>query len=860
MSPTASDSSRSPGSPGSPVSPASAARREREQAPRGPSLVVLTGRETVRRVRPRSPSRLDLRLLVPVVVAWPVTAFWGLVAPVWLVTTAAAVALATGVLTAVAGTARDHGCRGRGRVMRSRGAAGRGSWSGHQGLRAVTSACALLGLLLGAAAGHRAVRTAGPVESLASERAVVTLDATVAAEPRAVRGPGPAAAEHPPAAAITVVRLDVSQVSGRGRTTHVSAPVLVIGRGAAWSALRWHDSVQLVVRLGPAEPGDDVVAVATPKGPVQVVAGPGGVFEAADVVRDRFRAATSGLWPDARGLVPALVVGDTSQTPPDLTAVMLATGLSHLSAVSGSNVTFVLAAVLWLCGLVGVRRRWRPPVAALGLLGFVVLARPEPSVVRAAVMGLVGLLALSTSRRRAGVPALAGAIAVLLVWDPWLARSYGFALSSVATLGLLVLAGPWGRTIARRLPGPLKPLGPVLAIPVAAQAVCAPLVVPLQGSVSFVAVLANLLAAPFVAPTTLLGVGVALVAVVWVPGAAWLAWAAALPAQAIAVVARWSADLPFGSISWGDSAGAAVLLAVLTAGVVATAPWAWHRSRHRPTVAVAVVVLTAGLGLPTAPIAWPPPGWALIACDVGQGDGLVVDNGSGHVVVIDAGPDPEPMRSCLDRLGATNVDLLVLTHYHADHVGGLAAVLELPVAEIRASPVLDPPAEATRVARLAAAARVPMGELRAGQRVTVGSVAADVWWPARRIDAGSVPNNGSVVLTLHVHGMSILLAGDIEREAAAQVLQESARDPGRWGRIDVLKVAHHGSSNRDDRLLDRVAGRLAVISVGEGNDYGHPAPATLTALQERGFEIHRTDLEGDVAVVADGGQVRAVGR
>jgi competence protein ComEC len=121
-----------------------------------------------------------------------------------------------------------------------------------------------------------------------------------------------------------------------------------------------------------------------------------------------------------------------------------------------------------------------------------------------------------------------------------------------------------------------------------------------------------------------------------------------------------------------------------------------------------------------------------------------------------------------------------------------------------------------------------------------------------------VPNNASVVLTMHVRGLSVLLAGDIEREAAAQVLHESRLDPQRWGSIDVLKVAHHGSSNRDDRLLDRVDGRLALISVGEGNDYGHPAPATMKALEDRGFEVRRTDLEGDVAVVTDGDEVRAV--
>jgi len=834
--------------------------REREQAPRGPSLVVLTGRETVRRVRPRASRRLDLRLLVPVALAWPVVAFWGLLAQTWLVATVALGALAGGVLAATAARRGVTACLPRSVRLPRRGEGVRASVVafGPPALRGVAAVCAVLSLLLGAAVGHRAVRTAGPVGDLATERAVVTVRATVAADPRAVRSGTGAGTNRTDAPSVSVVRLDVTQVAGRGRTTAVTAPVLVIGRGLQWSTLHWHDEVDVVLRLGPAEPGDDVVAVATPKGDVKVVGGAGGVFEAADVVRQRFRAATESLWPDPRGLVPALVVGDTTQTPADLTAAMLGTGLSHLSAVSGSNVTFVLAAVVWLCGLVGVRRRWRPPAAALGLLGFVILARPEPSVVRAAVMGLVGLLALSTSRRRAGVPALAGAIVVLLVWDPWLSRSYGFALSSIATLGLLVLARPWGRVISRGLPGPLKPLGPVLAIPVAAQAVCAPVVVPLQGSVSYVAVLANLLAAPFVAPTTVVGVAVALVSVVWVTGAAWLAWAAAVPAQAIAAVARWCADLPFGAIAWGDSAGAAMLLAVLTVGVVAAAPWAWFRTRHRPTVAVAVLVLTAGFAAPTAPIAWPPPGWAVIACDVGQGDGLVVDNGGGHVVVIDTGPEPEPMRACLDRIGATTVDLVVLTHYHADHVGGLAAVLERPVAEIRASPVLDPPAEAARVARMAGARHIPLGELRAGERLTVGSLSADVWWPARRIDAGSVPNNGSVVMTMHVHGLTLLLAGDIEREAAAQVLHESQLDPQRWGRIDVLKVAHHGSSNRDDRILDHVDGRLALISVGADNDYGHPAPATMKALQDKGFEVHRTDLEGDVAVVSDAEGVRAV--
>ena len=137
-----------------------------------------------------------------------------------------------------------------------------------------------------------------------------------------------------------------------------------------------------------------------------------------------------------------------------------------------------------------------------------------------------------------------------------------------------------------------------------------------------------------------------------------------------------------------------------------------------------------------------------------------------------------------------------------------------------------------------------------------------MWWPAREIEAGSVPNNGSVVMSLHVAGVGILFAGDMEREAAAEVVRAAARDPAEWAGIDVVKVAHHGSSNRDDRTLDGIRGRLALISVGVDNDYGHPAPATLNALRTRGFEVHRTDIEGDLAVVSDsvGAPPRVVSR
>ena len=783
------------------------------------------------------PRRLDARLLVPVVVAWPVVAFVGLVVPtLWVWSSALVSGLGSGLL-----------------VLRRPRLTSR---------RLLALTLAVLALTLLAVAGHRTVRAVGPLAELAEARAVATVRGVIATEPVIVGGPLEAGAadattphEEPTRDPLVVVRMDVREVEGRGRVTEVSAPILVTG-DRSWAERSWHEEVEAVVRLSVADPGDDVVALARPKGEPTVIGRPGVVFRAADSVRGDFRAATAGLTPDARGLVPALVIGDTSRTPPDLTEAMLDTGLSHLSAVSGSNVTLVLATALGLCQLLGAPRRGRPWVALGVLVGFVILARPEPSVIRAGVMGAVGLLALSTSRRQAGVPALSGAIIALLVWDPWLARSYGFALSSVATLGLLLFAQPWGRAIARGLPKRLAWFGPVLAVPLAAQAVCGPIVVPLQGSVSLIAVPANLLAAPLVAPTTIVGVAVAVLSLVWVGGASWLAWLAGIPAQGIAWVARTCAEAPFGGIDWGDSAVAAVLLAVVTAVVILVWPWVWRRVRLRPLLGVAVVLVVSAAATPTSVASWPPPGWVFVACDVGQGDGLVINSGigagTGHGVVVDAGGDPALIDGCLGRLGIEVVDLVVLSHFHADHVAGLAGVLKgRTVAETRVSTVVEPEPMADQVRELASAAGVPVRELRAGDVIQVGGMTAEVWWPARQLSEGSVPNNGSVVMTVRVRGVDLLLSGDIEREAAAQVIRAAQAEPERWGEVDVFKVAHHGSSNRDDRLLDLISGQVAIISVGEDNDYGHPAPSLLHALESRGFTVHRTDLEGDIAVVVD---------
>jgi competence protein ComEC len=548
-------------------------------------------------------------------------------------------------------------------------------------------------------------------------------------------------------------------------------------------------------------------------------------------VRAGLRASTAHLPGDGGALLPGLAIGDTSLVSPALEAAMLQAGLTHLTAVSGANCAIVVALALGLGMAAGLGRGARVALAGAALTGFVVLVGPEPSVVRASIMAALALVALHRGVRRVGIALLALAVLVALAVDPALARSAGFALSVLATAGLLVHARPLAEALARWMP---MPLAAAVGVPLAAQLWCLPVLVLLDPRVALVAVPANVLAAPAAPIATIVGLLVCAVAVVAVPLAAAIAWIAWVPSAWIAGLAHGSTLLPAGP-PWPPG-WPGVALAVGVVGCVAAGVATARVGRGAIAAACVVVLATASVHVPVLVARATLPSWTVAQCDVGQGAATLLRLGDA-VVLVDAGREPEPLSACLTLLGIDRLDVLVLTHFDADHVGGVDAVAG------RADLVVHGPPddEAPRLLDELVARGSRLHEGRAGEAVEVGDGALTLLWPVGDPEPG---NDASIVVDVTTGGERLLVLGDLGAEAQRSLLAVGVPN------ADLVIVAHHGSADQHLPLYDAIGASIAIVPVGE-NSYGHPDPMLMAELERRGMRVLRTDELGTVALDGD---------
>lgn len=703
------------------------------------------------------------------------------------------------------------------------------------------------------------------------------------------------------------VRARLREYRQGASTVRAGGAVVVLASGADWGELLPGRAVEFRAKSEQPWHRDLTAATLRAQGPPVAVGALPWWQRVAAVVRADLATAAARVLPERQaGLLPALVVGDTSALPDEVREEFEIAGLEHLCVVSGANFTILLAVVLGAVRLLTLGPRIGAVIAAAALVMFIVLARPDPSVLRAGAMGAITLLALLTGRRKQALPALCAAVIGLLAVSPELAVRAGFGLSVLATAGLILLAPSWADWLRAR--GWWRVPAEIVAVSAAAFVVTTPLVVALTGHLSLVAIFANILVEPVIAPVTVLGaIGTALAAA-WPPLAELVLRCAEPPLWWLLFVAEHAANIPGAEISVPDGTiGGLIACAAVVLVVLALRFALLRRLAAAVLLGVAVVLIPVRVWHP----GWPPAGWVLAACDVGQGDGLAISVGDHAAVVIDVGPDPRTIRTCLDRLRINRIALLVLTHPHADHIAGLAGALqgrsvdalavgpgELPASALAShigeretantsrseldsgestgtsraptpvpnpkspGPVGDPRAQVSgpeQVASLAAHAHIPVLELSAGQVLRFGTVELDVLAPApleRRptsTPSADDANDRSIVIAATTPAGRILFTGDIEAPAQQRLLHSGASV-----QADILKVPHHGSRTTTREFLAAVRPRLALVSVGADNTFGHPNPGVLADLAALGVVVARTDRQGDVLVLGEGRQLRTV--
>ena len=557
-------------------------------------------------------------------------------------------------------------------------------------------------------------------------------------------------------------------------------------------------------------------------------------------IRNSFRSTAKSIGGPSGALIPGLVIGDTSLEEASFVIDMRRVGLSHLTAVSGANFAIIAAFLLWLSQWFFKRVRTRLILTSLVLVGFIFLVRPSPSVLRASVMSAVILIAKARGVKADSIPSLGLAISFLILMDPFQAIDPGFALSVAATAGILLLAPRIQSWITNRF-GHEK-FAEIAAIPLSATIMCTPVILAISGLFSLVSIPANMLAEPVVAPITIIGFIAAIASPVLPLVSHYLLVIIKPLSQIIVWISSFASDLPVLLLP-KSYLGASIALLVIALIKFRK----WFGLAALGVIAILILLI---------PGRWPGANWGVANCNVGQGDSLVINLGNHEAIVVDVGPDSNLMDACLTNLGIDRISLLVLSHFHADHAHGLDGAMQgRTTANVWVTNYDEPKSE--RDTALLLIGQIPIHKATAGEKITFqsskGAVKIEVLWPSKTQQNfvampgdGSNINNSSIALLITVGSLRIFTAGDLEPPA-----QEAMLNLAKIAPVDIYKVSHHGSSYQYLPLLSALKPTVALISVGLGNSYGHPATSTISALESLGTKVMRTDQDGAIAVAQD---------
>lgn len=651
-------------------------------------------------------------------------------------------------------------------------------------------------------------------------------------------------------------RVTVLAISGEEVSPQIGAEAVLLADAEQAEHMQSGHRYRLKVTATALEQAERATALLFPFGETTVVQlGADTRTEVAEVFSQLRRATvehSENVWGDGSALLPGVVLGDRSGQEQDLTEAMQISGLTHMTVVSGTHCSLMLGAVLGVHRLLRLPRALVPVLVIMALLLFVMLVEPAPSVIRAAIMGSIGALAVFAGRGRASSALLCLCVLILLLFDPWYSVDPAFQLSVAATIGIVLTGQRLREVFSKTMPGWVAA---PLALAASAQLFITVVLLPLSEGITVYSVPVNIIAGPLLPLAVVPGLVGAVVSVA-LPGLSQaILWGAGLPAAGIGALGRATAALPGALAPWPEGImGWALIGLYLAAAVLVSLLLINARCPRLWEAAVLMVAVAAMLALILAPLLKPSAGlpdtWRMALCDVGQGDMVVIRTAEDAAIVWDTGEYAPEAAQCLDQLGVNTVEVLMISHEHADHYGGAAGVLGT--------------SEVKWVLHGGSEGWIPSEEDAFEELADIDVLRAEVGDAVRHQEEYPVswevlvadthhrnPNDNSMAVRFEFSGseiaagstVSLLTLGDLEEQVTAGKVR--AGDLGQP--VDVLQVPHHGAANGSTELMQESSPAAALIGVGVDNSYGHPAGETLETLDELDATVFRTDEHGTVA-------------
>jgi competence protein ComEC len=547
---------------------------------------------------------------------------------------------------------------------------------------------------------------------------------------------------------------------------------------------------------------------------------------------------------DSEALLLASFIGNTSTLSEEAKSNFKTSGLAHLWSVSGLHVGCLILFILFLTRMAGLKPLAQLFTASVTLIVYSLLAALSPPVVRSAIMGFIVLLGWCCGRKKDLLSILLLSFIIMVIYDPLMIYDAGFQLSFASVFGILLMASKI-ESFFWDWPGFLKTS---VAVSLAAQIVTTPFLAYHFGSIPVYSVIANILAVPLIMPMMVLIFCYVLFHGFW--GALVLKIMAKLPAKAILAIAAYVSKLPFSRLFMQKPL---IIVIILITGLAGAFLINKHKISFATALILATAVILAGCTIQTVN---KPTGFNVQYFDVGQGDSSLVTNGNNRIL-IDGGPEYDSVADKLSSEGINSLDVVILSHPHADHLTGLIRVIKnFKVGLFINSGYKYPSYLYKDLLTEIRDRKIKYLEPKAGKSFILGKIKLTILNPPVQPVSGTDADvdNNSVVCRIESSGVSVLFTGDIHKETEELILKNYKSSLC----VDVLKVAHHGSaySSMGD-FLSAVKPKYSVISVGADNPYGHPTASALGRLRRAGSKIYRTDRNGVVTMnsVEDGFKV-----